>query len=66
MLTTLATALWNALLKILVSLGSEKFMIWVLFKLAEMIKDSTKTTVDDEWYEKVKSTYESQQNKKPQ
>lgn len=58
MLQILLKALSAIVLKVIATLGSQQMLEWLLFKTAKMITDSTKTTVDDEFYVKFKKDYE--------
>ncbi len=49
---------------ILLSMLSERFMKWVLFWIAGLIVESTKTTKDDEFLAKVKDAYEHEESNK--
>jgi len=44
----------KALVGIVMSMASEKFMQWALLDVATRIVKSTKTTADDVWLEKIK------------
>ena len=47
------------LTKLLTSLASAQMIEWAFFKVAEAVVQSTATTKDDEWYEKVKEVYKT-------
>ena len=50
-------ALMAILTKILLSLASEQLLEWAFFKIAGTIVESTSTTKDNEWYDKIKEVY---------
>ena len=53
--------LGESLVKIIMSMASEKFMTWMVLDVAERITKSTKNTVDDEWFNKIKEGLEDGQ-----
>jgi hypothetical protein len=57
MLQTVAKALLSTLVKIVVAGASEKFMAWLLFRVAEEIASSTKSPLDDEFIAQLKASY---------
>jgi len=56
------TAIWlgivSVLKNILLKTLSEAFFEWLFFWTTKMLVDSTKTNKDNEFYNKVKETYE--------
>lgn len=50
-------ALMAILTKFLLSLASEQMLEWAFFKIAGTVVESTSTTKDNEWYEKIKEVY---------
>ena len=60
------TAIWlglvSAIKNILLKVVSQAFFEWLFFWAARMMVESTKTTKDDEFLEKVKELYEQGKN----
>lgn len=44
----------KSIVKIVMSMASEKFMTWAILDLGERFVKSTKTTADDEWFSRIK------------
>lgn len=59
MIKLFSFSLRKVLANIAVSLISEKFLEWALFRIAGRIVKSTQTPHDDVWLDKVKDTYYS-------
>ena len=59
---TLLKALGAILVKLFAVAASKVMLEWLLFKLGKVIVDSTKTPVDNEWYDKMKELYEEYPN----
>lgn len=57
-MTTVWLALISAFKNILLKVVSEKFFTWAIFKLADLLVESTKTPHDDEWLAKIKELVE--------
>ena len=54
----LLKALLATATKIFMSFATQEMMEWLLFYIADKLVKSTKTTVDDEFYAKLKSIYD--------
>lgn len=48
-------------IKLFMTLASEKMIEWMFFKIARAIVKSTKTTQDDEWFNKLYTEYKNGQ-----
>lgn len=57
-MTGLLVALKSIGINLLWSILSKKFLEWGMWKFAEALVKSTKTTNDDEGLQKLKATYE--------
>ncbi|MGI2068587.1 hypothetical protein [Shewanella baltica] len=64
MVALLGKAFINVGTKLLVSLASESLIEWAFFKIAKAVVKSTKTPHDDEWFQKIKETYEATKTSK--
>ncbi len=54
----LLQALIASATKLFMSFATQEMMEWLLFYIADKLVKSTKTTVDDEFYAKLKSIYD--------
>lgn len=52
------------LIDLVMSLASRTFIEWFFFNVAEKFVKSTKSDVDDEYYKKIKTSYEEYMEKK--
>ncbi|MGI2106781.1 hypothetical protein [Shewanella frigidimarina] len=59
MIAILIKALMSLGTRLLVSLASEQLIEWAFFKICDSVVKSTKTPHDDEWFLKIKETYEA-------
>lgn len=57
-LTVLGKATIAFLLKLIMSLATEKFIKWLFFYVGEQVVKSTKTDHDDLFLQKIKEAYE--------
>ena len=57
-ISTLLKALGAILLKLLAVVAAQDVLEWMLFRLAKVITESTKTPHDDAFVEKIKEVYE--------
>jgi len=57
-MATIWLGIVNVIKNLLLRTLSEKFFEWLLFWVVQMLVDSTKTTKDNEFYDKVKEIYE--------
>lgn len=46
-------------LKVIAVLGTQQMLEWLLFRTAKLVTDSTKTTVDNEFYKEFKENYDN-------
>ena len=63
LLTGLAKGALTVLIKFVTAAASEQLMKWLFFRVAEEIVKRTDTPHDDEFLEKVKEQYESNERK---
>lgn len=61
--TVILKTLLAVLTKIAIAAAGEEVMAWLLFKVAEDMAKSTKTTGDDEFVAKVKKAYEDSKDR---
>lgn len=57
MIQILLKALSTIALKVIATLGTQQMLEWLLFKTAEVVTDSTKTPVDNEFLTEFKEKY---------
>lgn len=57
MIQILLKALSTIALKVIATLGTQQMLEWLLFKTAEIVTDSTKTPVDNEFLVEFKAKY---------
>jgi hypothetical protein len=62
MIQILLKALGAILVKLFAAAASEAMLEWLLFKVAKVIVDSTKTPHDNEWFTKFKEEYDRKNN----
>ena len=56
-LSTLGKVTVAFLIKLIMSLATEKFIAWLFFYIGEQVVKSTKTEQDDVFFEKIKEAY---------
>ncbi len=59
----MTTAIMAILKKLIVSMLGKAFLEWLLFWVAELIVESTKTEHDDKFFWKVKEAYYDKSNR---
>jgi hypothetical protein len=64
MIAILIKTLMSLGTRLLVSLASEQLIEWAFFKICDAVVKSTKTPHDDEWFQKIKETYETTKTSK--
>lgn len=58
MVSVLLKALGAILVKLFAAMATEVLLEWLLFKVAQLLVDSTKTKHDNEFLKKLKEAYE--------
>ena len=56
-LSTLGKVTVAFLIKLIMSLATERFIAWLFFYIGEQVVKSTKTEQDDVFFEKIKEAY---------
>ena len=57
LIAILAKSVTSVGIKLFMTLASDRMIEWMFFKVAKAIVSSTKTTQDDDWYNKLYQEY---------